>query len=172
MLWIENYGEVVTFGQNTRKIFVRSDFFICNDKKLDELKSRLHRYIEIIFDTNIHTPTRHKSAMYEASAAMAASACMSRQVGAAIISKDGELISVGWNDVPKFRGGIYIEDDQFRWDADRKSIQDDDHRCFKWGKKICHNDARRANISDGIAKRISSSGLLKAGTTLSQFEIF
>ena len=45
--------EVATFGQNTRKIFVQSDFFICNDKKLDELKRRLHRYMEIIFDTNI-----------------------------------------------------------------------------------------------------------------------
>jgi dephospho-CoA kinase len=56
--------EVATFGQNTRKIFVQSDFFICNDKKLDELKRRLHRYMEIIFDTNIHTPTRHESAMY------------------------------------------------------------------------------------------------------------
>ena len=161
-------GEVATFGQNTRKIFVRSDLFICNDKKTDELQRRLHRYAEIIFDTNIHTPTRHESAMYEASAAMAGSACMSRQVGAAIISERGELISVGWNDVPKFRGGIYIEDDQFRWDDDRKSVQDNDHRCFKWGMKICHNDTRRTNISDGIAKKIANSGFLKSGTTQAQ----
>lgn len=34
-------GEVATFGQNTRKIFVQSDFFICNDKKVDELHRRL-----------------------------------------------------------------------------------------------------------------------------------
>ncbi|MGM5025098.1 anti-phage dCTP deaminase [Tardiphaga sp. 862_B3_N4_1] len=160
--------EVATFGQNTRKIFVQSDFFICNDKKLDELKRRLHRYLEIIFDTSIHTPTRHESAMYEASAAMAGSACMSRQVGAALISEQGELISVGWNDVPKFRGGIYTEDDQFRWDVGRESIQDNDHRCFKWGMKICHNDTRRTSISDGIAKKIANSGLMKSGTTQAQ----
>lgn len=161
-------GEVATFGQNTRKIFVQSDFFICNDKKMDELERRLRRYMEIIFDTNIHTPTRHESAMYEASAAMAGSACMSRQVGAAIISRTGELISVGWNDVPKFRGGIYIEDDQFQWDGDRRSIQDNDHRCFKWGMKICHNDTRRTKILTGIAEKISKSGLLKKDVKPSQ----
>jgi deoxycytidylate deaminase len=161
-------GEVATFGQNTRSIFVRSDFFICNDKKPDELKRRLQRYLEIIFDTNIHTPTRHESAMYEASAAMAGSACMSRQVGAAIISASGELISVGWNDVPKFRGGIYTEDDQFQWDAARESIQDNDHRCFKWGLKICHNDTRRNSISEGIAKQIAESGFLNKDTSAAQ----
>jgi dephospho-CoA kinase len=38
-------GEVVTFGQMTRKVFVQSDFFICNDQKQDELKRRLIRYL-------------------------------------------------------------------------------------------------------------------------------
>jgi deoxycytidylate deaminase len=156
------YGEQV---KNTRKIFVQADFFICNDKKPDELERRLLRYLEIVFDTNIHTPTRHESAMYEATAAMAGSACMSRQVGAAIISSSGELISVGWNDVPKFRGGIYTEDDQFRWDPQKESIQDQDNRCFKWGRKVCHNEDRRTDISDGIAKKITNSGLLRTGTT-------
>jgi len=152
-------GEVVTFGQMTRKIFVQSDFFICNDRKKDELGQRVNRYLEIIFNTNIHTPTRHESAMYEASAAMAGSACMSRQVGAAIISATGELISVGWNDVPKFRGGLYKEDDQNIWDEEKKSIQDNDHRCFKWGTRICHNEVRRTKIADGIARRFFNSGL-------------
>jgi dephospho-CoA kinase len=59
-------GEVATFGQMTRRIFVQSDFFICNDKKQDELKRRLTRYLEIVFDTGIHTPTRFEAAMYEA----------------------------------------------------------------------------------------------------------
>jgi deoxycytidylate deaminase len=160
-------GEVATFGQMTRKIFVESDFFICNDEKQDELKRQIDRYLEIVFDTNIHTPTRHESAMYEASAARASSACMSRQVGAAIISATGELISVGWNDVPKFRGGLYTEDDQSVWDENKKSIQDKDHRCFKWGSLICHNEVRRRQIGDKIAKLISNSGLIKSGTTQS-----
>jgi deoxycytidylate deaminase len=154
-------GEVATFGQMTRKIFVESDFFICNDRKKEELKERVKRYLEIIFDTNIHTPTRHESAMYEASAAMASSACMSRQVGAAIISSSGELISVGWNDVPKFGGRLYSEDDQSVWDGEKKGVQDNDHRCFKWGTRICHNDFRRNQILDGITTRILKSDLIK-----------
>jgi deoxycytidylate deaminase len=103
--------------------------------------------------------------MYEATAAMASSACMSRQVGAAIISASGELISVGWNDVPKFRGGLYTEDDQNVWDQEKKSIQDYDHRCFKWGGRICHNEVRRTKIVDGIARRILNAGLIKAEKT-------
>ena len=55
-----DHGEIATFGQMTRRIFVQSDFFICNDQKHDELERRLRRYLEIIFDTNIHTPTRHE----------------------------------------------------------------------------------------------------------------
>jgi deoxycytidylate deaminase len=161
-----DHGEVATFGQMTRKIFVQSDFFICNDQKQEELKRRLQRYLEIIFDTNIHTPTRHESAMYEASAAMAGSACMSRQVGAAIISKSGELISVGWNDVPKFRGGLYTEDDQNVWDEVKRGVLDNDNRCFKWTTKICHNEVRRTNILDGIARRIS--GLVSAAASEQQ----
>ncbi len=100
--------------------------------------------------------------MYAADAAAANSACMSRQVGAAIMSKTGELISVGRNDVPKFKGGLYTEDDQTIWSETAKSLVDQDHRCFKWEQKICHNDNRRNGILDKIAIQIAASGLLKA----------
>jgi hypothetical protein len=50
----------------TRKVFIESDFFICNDKKKDEFRRQLMRFLEIIFDTNVHTPTLDESAMYEA----------------------------------------------------------------------------------------------------------
>lgn len=157
-------AEVLTFGQMTRKVFVQSDFFICNDQKKEELERRLRRYLEIIFDANIHTPTRHEAAMYAASAAMAKSACMSRQVGVSIMSASGELISVGWNDVPKFRGGLYTEDDQNVWDEGKRSIQDYDNRCFKWRGRICHNEVLRNKIGDGIARLIYRSGFIKAET--------
>jgi deoxycytidylate deaminase len=159
-------GEVQTFGQMTRKIFVESDFFICNDQKEDELRRRIKRYLEIVFGTQIHTPTRHESAMYEAGASMVSSACLSRQVGASIVSASGELIAVGWNDVPKFKGGIYNEDDQMKLDGN--TIQDGDHRCFKWAGKICHNEMKRNAIGDNIASAIFASGLMGSNTTLSQ----
>jgi len=157
-------GEVMTFGQMTQKIFTQADFFIRNDKKEDELRRQILRYLEMVFDTNIHTPTKAEAAMYEASAAGANSACMSRQVGAAIVSSDGELISVGWNDVPRHGGGLYAEDDQTSWDEGTKGILDADHRCFKWQSKICHNQTRRNTILEDIAKRIAESPAVKSGT--------
>lgn len=159
-------GEVVTFGQMTRKVFVESDFFIRNDRKLEELRQCIARYLQIIFDTNIHTPTRAESAMYKANAVGSNSACMSRQVGAAIVSAEGELISVGWNDVPKFGGGLYIEDDQFVWNDEKRSVEDRDHRCFKWGQRICHNEMRRTAILDGIASKLAKSKFVKKGVSL------
>jgi dephospho-CoA kinase len=73
-------GEIITLGQMTRNIFIESDFFICNDRKIEALKAGIFRYLVIIFDSAIHTPTRAESAMYEANAAASNSACMSRQV--------------------------------------------------------------------------------------------
>jgi deoxycytidylate deaminase len=158
-------GEVATFGQKTRKLFVNADFFLCNDHKKDELKGKVSRYISLIFETAIHTPTRAEAAMYEASASAANSACMSRQVGAAIVSSAGELISVGWNDVPKYGGGLYREDDQSIFDKGKGAITDLDNRCFKWGGCICHNETRRSSIVDNIAKKIFDAGLTKKNKT-------
>jgi deoxycytidylate deaminase len=157
-------GEAHTFGQKTRKLFIESDFFICNDHKEDELKAKILRFVNIIFNVGIHTPYRAESAMYEASSASSNSACMSRQVGASIVSKGGELIAVGWNDVPRFGGGLYNEDRQSVWDEEKKAVIDLDFRCFKWGKRICHNDTRRKDIVDNIISKISKAGILKRGT--------
>jgi deoxycytidylate deaminase len=155
-------GELPTFGQKTRKLFVHSDFFVCNDRRTDELRTRLERFFNIIFDVSVHTPTRAESAMYEASAAAANSACMSRQVGASIVSAEGELIAVGWNDVPRFKGGLYIEDDRYTNDPS-EGLVDRDRRCYNWGERICHNESRRLNILDDLAAKITSAGLLKRG---------
>lgn len=158
-------NELATFGQKTRKLFVQSDFFVCNDHKKEELKSKIERYLRLIFDTSIHTPTGAEAAMYEASAAAARSACMSRQVGAAIISSTGELVGVGWNDVPKFGGGLYCEDDQSVWDSEKRAIADHDNRCFKWGGCVCHNETRRNGIVANVVRKIIKSDLIKKGKT-------
>lgn len=158
-------GELATFGQMTRKIFVDADLFLRNDGKKDELRSRLERFLNIVFDADIHTPTKAEAAMYEAGAAALNSGCMSRQVGSAIVSASGELISIGWNDVPRYGGGLYSEDDQSVWDDDKKKLEDRDNRCFKWGGKVCHNETRRNDIIAGLVKRLQKSGLLQKGTT-------
>ncbi|MFA6124075.1 anti-phage dCTP deaminase [Sphingomonas sp.] len=156
-------GELATFGQATRKLFIHSDFFVCNDRRLDDLKANLNRFLDIVFDTAIHTPTRAESAMYEANAAAANSACMSRQVGVSIISAGGELIAVGWNDVPKFGGSLYTEDDRAVIDAESKAIIDGDHRCYNWGGKKCHNEIRRHSLMDKVAIAVADSGQIRQG---------
>jgi deoxycytidylate deaminase len=153
-------GEVATFGQKTRKVFEHADFFICNDQTKDVLRNNVRRFLHLMFDTEIHTPTKDEAAMYEASAVSVNSACMSRQVGAAIFSKRGELIAVGWNDVPKYGGSLYGENDQSVFDSSLEKMIDKDRRCFKSGGKICHNETRRNQILDLIADRISKSSLV------------
>lgn len=159
-------GEVVTFGQMTRKIFQKADLFVCNDHRPEEMKEKIRRFLELMFDTSIHTASRAESAMYEASSVAASSACMSRQVGAAIVSAGGELIAVGWNDVPKFGGGLYSEDDRTVYT--KEGVHNRDHRCYGWGKKICHNEIRRNEILDDVVAKLSTGGILLEGVTQDQ----
>jgi deoxycytidylate deaminase len=76
---------------------------------------------------------------------------MSRQVGAVITNRDGEIIGMGNNDVPKFGGGLYSREDG-----------DEDHRCFQWRGKICHNDSRKEDILARITKALREGGVFNA----------
>ena len=148
-------GEVMTFGQDTRKVFVESDFFICNDKREADIQEAIDRYLDLIFDVAVRTPTRRESTMYEAEAASAKSACMSRQVGASIVSSSGELIAVGWNDVPKFGGGLYGEDDRRTLNEKANDFVDRDQRCHNWGGGVCHNDQNKERIIGQVVEKIA-----------------
>lgn len=156
-------GELATFGQATRRLFVHSDLFVCNDRRPEDLKANLKRFLDIVFDTAIHTPTRAESAMYEANAAAANSACMSRQVGVSIVSASGELIAIGWNDVPKFGGSLYTEEDRATVDDEGHAIVDRDFRCYNWGGKKCHNEVRRRGLMDKVAIAVADTGQIRQG---------
>ena len=137
-------------GQKVSKTAYLSDFFIRNDGENDtRLITVIQRYLEIIFNISVHTPTTDESGMYSAVSAASKSACLSRQVGASIYSADGELISVGWNDVPKALGGLYSTSDGGH-----------DHRCYLWGGKLCHNDRKKEELYEKIFKKLQNDGLL------------
>lgn len=153
-------GEVFTFGQATRKLFVESNFFVRNDRRKEDVRERVKRFIELIFDTDVHTPTRAESAMYEAESSSASSACMSRQVGASIVSAQGELIAVGWNDVPKFGGGLYSENDRAA-SVGNGAVVNKDHRCYNWKGGKCHNETRRIALIDDVAKAVGATGVIQ-----------
>lgn len=124
-------------GQQVRKVFVDADFFIrVEESTKSDVQKKIDRYINLIFEYGIETPTIKERAMYEAKSASVNSACLSRQVGASIISKNGELISTGWNDVPKYKGDLYTSDHTH------------DDRCFNHGK--CFNDFNKNLIKEYI----------------------
>jgi deoxycytidylate deaminase len=78
----------------------------------------------------------------------------------------GALIAVGWNDVPRYGGGLYNESDQYSIDTNRQAFLDKDNRCFKWGGCICHNEDRRDKIGNTLAEKILSIGMVKDNMTV------
>lgn len=99
------------FGQDVRNTFPLADYFVSLEDP-SKLKSQLLRLVQLIFENPSLTPSKDEYAMYFAQAAALRSGDLSRQVGAAIVSMDGDILVVGCNEVPKFGGGLYWVDDQ------------------------------------------------------------
>jgi len=96
------------FGQKFRDTFHRADFFIpfSQEKKMEAReRKQIERFLSLLFDEELLTPTIDEYGMFMAFAAALRSAQRSRQVGASILSTRGEVLSVGTNEVPKFGGG-------------------------------------------------------------------
>jgi cytidine deaminase len=93
-------------GQNTRDSFHRADIFVDTGSS-QKLAESIERFVELILGNPFHTPTREEYGMFHAQAAALRSAELGRQVGAAVATRDGDIIAVGCNDVPKAGGGLY-----------------------------------------------------------------
>lgn len=133
-------GEESDTGQTVRNTFPQSDFFLRTDSGTDsQLTKRVKRFLNLILGTEITTPSNNETAMYAAASAASNSACLSRQVGASITNSSGDIISIGWNDVPKAKGGLY--------NADGNS--DNDKRCWNKGGK-CSNDEEKKIFSNEL----------------------
>lgn len=138
-----DYDEELRAGQKVSKTAHQANYFIRNSSEnLDDIAAPVKRFVETIFGIKLHTPKLYEKGMMEAASAAVRSACLSRQVGAAIYDKDGDLLGVGCNDVPKFRGGLYAEDDAT------------DNRCFRWQDKVCHNDKHKRELAEKIAAAV------------------
>lgn len=101
-------NEDIDHGQKIRKIFWKSHYFINISKNFS---NETNRMIEILFSAPYITPTRVEYAMCVAHTTAWRSADPNRQVGAVICDNDGNIISSGCNDTPKFGGGTYWEGD-------------------------------------------------------------
>lgn len=154
---IDNHQEL-KFGQKTKKVFVNGDFFFRVAKEnLDSTNKKVERYFNLIFENKIITPHPNEIAMYAAKSVAGNSACLSRQVGAAITNDKGEIISRGWNDVPKYGGNLY------------KEGTENDKRCFNVG--YCSNTREQNEIINGLIENIKSDSELSDKLNINDLKI-
>lgn len=140
------------FGQQVNDTFHRADYFVDNTPNRESveqftLPDELKRVFDIVFTGKIHRPRSEERGMYHAQAAAMRSSCLSRQVGASIMDSNGDVISVGANEVPKCGGGSYDE-----------SLENDD-RCFRV-RKACSNTVQQEFIVEDVFKQLMKHGLL------------
>lgn len=154
---------LIRHGQNVRDAFYLADFFLDNSEGTPNgaaMSADIERFVDLLLGKGLIRPTKGEKAIYVAHASALQSACLSRQVGAVLVSSDGRLIASGKNDPPKFEGGTYDEDSR------------PDNRCFAWeftnGEiefKGCHNDRKKRDLyaamsewsADHLAKPIAAT---------------
>ncbi len=111
-------GDKQKHRQHVTDAFHLSDFFVDNtpERKVNNLPNaawdineHLSRLVKILTLAELCRPRSGETAMYHAQWAAMQSACLSRQVGAALIDDNGTVIATGSNEVPKAGGGVYGE---------------------------------------------------------------
>lgn len=108
----DDHEEGDEYGQNVQDCFPRADLFLSLDQTHRKMVNKLDRFLQIIFNNPFITPTKDEWGMFHAEANSWRSADLSRQVGAAICSNEGEILALGCNEVPKANGGMYWEGDE------------------------------------------------------------
>jgi deoxycytidylate deaminase len=145
-------GEEINYGQRVNNTFPQSDYFLrIDDLSVDKYKTKIDRFFDLIFNTKITTPNQSETAMYLAATAACNSSCLSRQVGAAITDSNGELISIGWNDVPTYGGNLYSF-----YDINKRQYIPD-ARCMNWDEKKCYNDHHKSQLISEIVENLSKN---------------
>lgn len=134
-------------GQQLDKTLHLADYFLRNDATtVDEKRGKLNRFLDLIHGDKSITPTDAEHGMYAAYAAGLRSACLSRQVGAAISARTGEILATGCNDVPKASGGLYTE-----------SYKGHDMRCVHMDGQQCFNDLYKHKLQGEIGELVSTA---------------
>jgi deoxycytidylate deaminase len=139
-------------GQHVADAFELADFYLDNSEPRTlendrpnsawDIPDQLSRLLKIITHEDIQRPTAEETAMHAAHGARLRSACLSRQVGAALINDQGSILSLGTNEVPRAGGGVYGEyspdnDDPF------------DGRCNVF-KGFCRNTVEQNKMIDEL----------------------
>ncbi|WP_232293122.1 anti-phage dCTP deaminase [Stigmatella aurantiaca] len=105
-------------GQKVSDTFHLADYFLDNSEeqflsdgrtsnKDWDIPGQLSRLVKIITHSDVVRPETKEMAMHAAYGAQMGSACLSRQVGAALTDAAGNIVSTGANEVPRAGGGVY-----------------------------------------------------------------
>lgn len=132
-------------GQRVRDAFSQADAFLWIQPGV-HAAPEVRRIVDLLFGKPFETPSRDEQGMYFAYAAQLRSAASGRQVGAAIVDTEGELLVTGTNDVPKPGGGQY-------WTGDSP-----DHRDYRTGSEA--NDHHKYLVVQDAIQRLDSAGWL------------
>lgn len=133
------------YGQNLRDTFHLGDVIIDGIRR-DAMGHTLSRFINALFGKTDISPTRDEMGMYFAKSASLQSADLSRQVGAAIFSRAGEILTSGCNEVPRAGGGNY-------WDQEVPDFRD-----IKKGYDP--NDRIKTDILRNVIEKLREGSLL------------
>lgn len=145
------------WGQKVAKTFHLADFFVDNTpdrfvegKENDEwvVPDKLGRLLDILAGKKVVRPLPSETGMFHAAGAQLRSACLSRQVGAALSDSNGNIIATGTNEVPKYGGGVYGSD--FLSESDEPI---EDARCAVTNK-YCSNNREQNKIIDEVVAAI------------------
>lgn len=134
-------------GQHLRDTFHLADVFVDGINR-DKMRAGIERFFQAFFGRVDIGPTKVEYGMYAAKAASLRSTDLSRQVGAAAFTSDGEIITQGCNEVPKAFGGTY-------WFG-----EEPDYRDVRLGYDP--NDALKKDVIRDLLERLGRGGLIIA----------
>lgn len=145
------------YGQQVNRTFHLADYFVDNTHDSTTrrgylLPDQIKRLFDILFTTSIRRPNRDERGMYAAHSAALRSACLSRQVGAAIVDDKGMLLAVGTNEVPRYGGGAY------------DGSEATDNRCFATNG-FCSNSVEQGRILADVFEKLSAAKQLAPDAT-------
>jgi deoxycytidylate deaminase len=134
-------------GQHLRDTFHLADVFVDGINR-DQMRSGLDRFFQAFFGRVDIGPTKMEYGMYAAKAAALRSTDLSRQVGAAVFTPEGEVVAQGCNEVPKAFGGTY-------WFG-----EEPDHRDVRLGYDP--NDILKKDVIRDVLERLWGGELLSS----------
>jgi deoxycytidylate deaminase len=142
------------YGQKVRDTFPEADFFVdaTTGKGIDQ---PIDRFVQLLFGNEFLSPSKDELGMFIAFGARLRSADLARQVGASIMSKRGDIIAIGANDVPRSGGGQY-------WADDELTNPEDDGRDFVSGRD--ESNVRRRKIFSDTVDLLQERGIIDLST--------